>query len=489
MPKVSVAIPSHNLGFCIAETIQSVLNQTFQDFEILIEDDASTDDSVAVISAFNDPRIKFTVKTENEGANRTTNNLMRRASGEYVCALPADDVWEPEKLAKQVAYLDATPECGIVFGWPRFMDQRGAPLKYPQAGIEDIGNDTRAHWRARFQGGNCLFIATSMYRRALHDTLGYYAEELAILADLEWYIRVVKDNDLHIVQEPLARVRLRDNNANLSAPSSKTIEKSCDELDLIREKHWPIDPEKKKYLFATPFYDVKGFSPYILSMFQTVYALARHTKVEFEYNELSGDSYVWRARNLLAERFLLSDCSHMIFIDSDHAWSLEAIMRLLKADADVVGGAYPTKNAWERYSVVVYTDEKGIPETRPDGLIRAQKVPTGFMKIKRTVFERLKKAYPDNWYWEGGGDGGSPRKMYDYFGHLTLNHVKLGEDVSFCKRWEMIGGEIYVEPRCDIDHIGTKTWKGNYHNFLLRQPGGSHDPKNAVNDAVSSEAA
>lgn len=487
--KVSVCIPSHNLGFCIAETIQSVLNQTFDDFELLIEDDGSSDDSVAVIAAFNDPRIKLTVKTTNEGANRTTNNLMRRAQGEYVCALPADDVWEPEKLAKQVAYLDSNPECGIVFGHPRFMDQRGKPLKYPQAGIEDIGNDTRKHWRARFQGGNCLFIATSMYRRALHDTLGYFSEELSILADLEWYIRVVKDHDLYIVQEPLARVRLRDNGANLSAPSGETIEKSCDELDIIRDRHWPVDREKKKYLFATPFYDVKGFSPYILSMFQTVYALARHTKVEFEFNELSGDSYVWRARNLLAERFLISDATHLIFIDSDHAWSLEAIMRLIKADADVVGGAYPTKNNWEHYSVVVYTDEKGIPETRDDGLIRAQKVPTGFMKIKREVFERLKKAYPENWYWEGGGDGGSPRKMYDYFGHMTLNHIKMGEDISFCKRWEMIGGEIYVEPRCDIDHIGTKTWKGNYHKFLTKQPGGSEDPNRAVNDSMSSEAA
>lgn len=487
-PRVSICIPSYNLGYCIAETIQSVLNQTFTDFELLIEDDGSTDDSVSVISTFNDPRIRFTPKTRNEGANRTTNNQVSKARGEYICLLPADDVWEPEKLTKQVAYLDANPACGIVFGHPRFMDQRGAPIKYPQEGIENIGNDTRLHWRARLQGGNCLFIATSMYRRALHEELGLFSEELSLLADLEWYIRIVKDHDLHIIQEPLARVRLRDGGANLSAMNPKTMEVHCDELDVIRERHWPVDRAKKKYLFATPFYEVKGYAPYIVSMFQTVYALARHTKVEFEFNELSGDSYVWRARNLLAERFLLSDATHLIFIDSDEAWSLESIMRLLKADVDVVGAAYPSKNNWEHYSVVVYTDANGIPETNAEGLIRAQKVPCGFMKIKREVFETLKKKYPENWYWEGGNSG-AIRKMYDYFGHLTIDHVKQGEDISFCKRCEMAGIELWVEPRADIDHIGTKTWKGNYHKYLTRLPGGSADPKRAVNDSTSSEAA
>ena len=487
--KVSVCIPSYNLGFCIAETIESVRAQTFTDWELLIEDDGSTDDSRDVLARYAaDPRITIVLKTANEGQNKTTNNLARRATGEYVCMLPADDMWDPEKLALQVAYLDANPECGIVFGWPRFMDQRGAAIKYPQEGIETIGNDTRLHWRARFQGGNCLFIATSMYRRALHETLGYFAEELAILADLEWYIRVVKDHDLHVIQQPLARIMARDNFDNLSAGKPETMAKHCDELDVIRERHWPVDQTKKKYIFATPFYDVKGFSPYISSMFQTVYALARHTKQEFDFLELSGDSYVWRARNLLAERFLLGNGTDLIFIDSDHAWSLESVMRLIKADADVVGGAYPTKNNWEHYSVVVYTDAKGIPETRADGLIRAQKVPCGFMKINRRVFERMKKACPENWYWEGGNSG-NVRKMYDYFGHLTVDHVKLGEDISFCKRCELIGVELYVEPRCQIDHIGTKTWRGNYHEFLTRQPGGSADPQRAVNDSTSSEAA
>ncbi len=479
-PAVSVLIPSYNLAHLIGRTIESVIAQTFTDWEMIIEDDGSADHSVDLIRKYvdGDERIRLVAKHANEGQNQTTNNLVKRAAGRYVCLLPADDTIAADKLEKQVAYLDAHPECGIVFSWPRFANQHGDPIKYDSIGIEDIGNDDRLGWRKRFQQGNCLFIATSMYRRSLHAELGYFDNDLTILADLEWYVRITASHDLHVIQEPLATITMRDNLANLSSPTPATLEKTCDQQDIIRERHWPVDRSKTKYLFATPFYEMKGFSPYIRSLFQTVYALARHTQVEFEFNEISGDSYVWRARNKIADAFLRSDASHLIFIDSDHAWTLEAIMRLLKADVDVVGGAYPVKNDWEKYSVVLYTDANGIPEKNPEtGLIRAQNLPTGFMKIKREVFERLRKAYPHNWYWEDS------RKIFDYFGHLTAGHTKFGEDISFCRRWEMIGGELWVEPRCEIAHCGQKVWGGNFHEYLLRQPGGSKDP-NSLKEAA-----
>ncbi len=471
--KVTIAIPSYNLANFIGQAIESVLRQSFTDWELLIEDDGSQDGSLAVIGQYDDPRITVVSRGNNIGANGTTNNLVQRAKGEYIALLAADDVWEPTKLEKQVAYLDANPECGIVFSHPRFMLERGEPHKYQQEGIEDIKNMPRESWQERFKVGNCLFISTSLYRRSLHDELGYFSEDLSILADLEWYVRIVKNHDLHIIQEPLATVRFRDNMANLSAPKKETMIKHCDELEIVRDRHYQVKRDKPKYMFATPFYEVKGYSNYILSMFQTVYALAKKTNVDFDFIELSGDSYVWRARNLLVERFLLSDCTHLIFIDSDQGWSLESIMRLLKADKEVVGGVYPTKNNWEHYACTVFTDEKGIPEVEKEsGLIRAQKVPTGFMKIKREVFDKLRKAYPQNWYWENAGMP-NVRRVYNYFGHLTVDHVALGEDISFCNRWLTIGGELWVEPRCTISHVGTKTWIGNYHQYLLRQPGGS----------------
>ena len=490
MNKVSVLIPSYNLGHLIGRTIESVLAQTFTDFELIIEDDGSTDNSLDVIRPYlADERVALIVKAKNEGQNKTTNNLIDAAHGEYICCLPADDVIVPDKLERQVAYLDANQDCGIVFGWPKFATEAGQAIKYEVEGIEDIKNSTRVNWRRRFQSGNCLFIATSMYRRSLHDELGQFDEDLSILADLEWYVRITEKYELHVIQAPLATITIRDNFDNLSARTPAVKELAFDQLEIVRDRHWPVDRTKTKYLFATPFYEMKGYSPYIASMFQTVYALARTTKVEFDFFELSGDSYVWRARNQIVDAFMRTDATHLIFIDSDQAWSLEAIMRLLKADADVVGGAYPMKNDWEKYSVVAYgtplTDEQqamlrerglpdaglGNPERNEQGLIRAMNLPTGFMKIKREVFEKLKKAFPHNWYWQDDS------KIYDYFGHMTTEHVRYGEDISFCRRWEMIGGKLWIEPRCDISHCGQKVWSGNYENFLRRQPGGAQDPK------------
>lgn len=481
MPRVSVCVPSYNLAAVIGETIQSVLNQTFKDWELLIEDDGSTDDSVAVIRAFDDPRITLVVKAANEGQNQTTNNLVRRARGDYICCLPADDVWAADKLAKQVAYLDANHECGIVFSKPHFMDMTGNPLECDPKLFEPP-NMARAFWQKRLLVGNCLFIATSMHRRALHEEVGYFDESLHLLADLEFYLRVLQRHELYLFDERMAKIRFR-NGANLSANNPANHERQVDEIQLIREKYSGVKKvRQKKFFIATPFYELKGFSPYIKSLVDSLVGLAKFEKetgIEFEFHHVSGDSYIWRARNTLAAMFLKSDCSHLIFIDSDESWEPEGLYRLMKADAPIVGAAYPVKNAWENFGVVIDTvGEKFLPKVRSDGLIHASKVPTGFMKIAREVFERIKMNDPDNWYWEPD-EYGTNSKRYNYFGHILEDHIVYGEDISFNKRWQACGGELFVEPRLTIGHFGIKEWKGNYDHFLRSQAGGDLDPEAA----------
>lgn len=512
MPRVSVAIPSYNLGRYIAETIRGVLAQSFQDFEILIEDDFSTDDSLSVIQPFlTDPRVKLTLKNRNDGANVTTNNMLKRASGDYVALCAADDVWsDQEKLAKQVAYLDANPACGIVFGHPRFVGDDGQPVRYADESVCSQPNMSREQWRLQFRKGNRLFISTSMYRRSLHAEIGFFAPDLPVLADMEFYVRILKKHDLHVLQEPLTNVRMRFDQSNLSAPTAKNLAQHSDDLEVVIARHYrsghaeraaeraKVEAEfgklqtvphlrEAKFMIATPFYEVKGYSPYIRSLVRSVEALTI-AKIDYEFLELSGDSYVWRARNTIAKHFLESDCTHLVFIDSDEAWDLESFLRLLKADVDVVGSVYPVKNAWEHFGVTIYTNQDGTPLVNPEtGLIRGQKVPTGFMKIRREVFLKLKAHDPENWYWSP--HNGINQKIHNFFGHRLDEHVIYGEDISFCRRCEDAGIELWVEPRATIEHWGVQCWKGNYHEFLCRQPGGSQDPKRAVNDSVSSEAA
>jgi len=217
-----------------------------------------------------------------------------------------------------------------------------------------------------------------------------------------------------------------------------------------------------KVMIATPFYENKGYSPYIKSLFQTVYVLAKQSNLEFDFVEISGGSYIDNNRNMIANKFMNSDFTHLFFIDSDESWDVQGFLNILKADKDIVGAAYPVKNNWEYYGVTIHTHENGTPIVNSEGLIRAEKVPTGFMKISKKVFEQLRDANPDDWYY-----GSDQEKIYNFFGHLTIDHIRYGEDISFNIRWQQIGGEIWLEPRCSIGHHGVQSWHGNYHEYLI----------------------
>ncbi len=106
-----------------------------------------------------------------------------------------------------------------------------------------------------------------------------------------------------------------------------------------------------KIILATSFYEIKGYSPYIISILNSVKVL-EELKIKWDYYEVSGDSYVDRAKNSLVHRFLESDATHLFMIDSDLAWNTEGFARIISAGlggAEVVGGVYPNKNNWDTY--------------------------------------------------------------------------------------------------------------------------------------------
>jgi len=105
MELVSIIMPSYNCGRFIAESIRSVLAQTYENWELLIVDDCSTDDTASVVKAFADPRIRYQRNRQNEGAALTRNKALLAAKGRYIAFLDADDIWAPEKLEKQIAFM------------------------------------------------------------------------------------------------------------------------------------------------------------------------------------------------------------------------------------------------------------------------------------------------------------------------------------------------------------------------------------------------
>jgi hypothetical protein len=228
-----------------------------------------------------------------------------------------------------------------------------------------------------------------------------------------------------------------------------------------------------RLLIATPFYEMKGFSPYISSIVKTIMILMK-SGIDVDYWELSGDSYIDRARNKISNLFMRSEYTDLLFVDSDMGWDCKSLENIIRHEVDIVGAGYPCKNKWDFWGCVLNTEEGyentydaagrithvGPPKCK-DGLISARFVPTGFMKIRRQVFERLTKECPDNFYVDENGE-----KIYNFFGRIP----PLGEDSSFCKRWTDIGGELWVEPDCTISHYGFKEYKGNYAQYLRSMP-------------------
>jgi len=127
MPKISVIIPLYNAEKYVAQALGSVLGQTMGDYEVLIVDDGSSDNSVAVCRELKDPRIKIISQT-NSGAASARNRGINESIGDYIAFLDADDAWVPEKLAKQLAHLEHSPDVGISFGRSLLMDQSGVRL-------------------------------------------------------------------------------------------------------------------------------------------------------------------------------------------------------------------------------------------------------------------------------------------------------------------------------------------------------------------------
>jgi len=106
MKLVSIIMPSYNTGRYIAESIQSVLNQTHTNWELIIVDDCSTDNTDDVVSAFTDERIIYLKNEKNSGAAISRNRALREAKGDYIAFLDSDDLWHPQKLEKQIAFME-----------------------------------------------------------------------------------------------------------------------------------------------------------------------------------------------------------------------------------------------------------------------------------------------------------------------------------------------------------------------------------------------
>ncbi|MCI0337220.1 MAG: glycosyltransferase [Acidobacteria bacterium] len=204
-PKVSVIIPVYNTEEFIAGTIQSVLDQTYQNYEIIAVDDGSTDSTLQILRRL-EPQINIFTK-DNGGPASARNVAIQNSVGEYIAFLDSDDLWIESKLEEQVAYLDRHPEIGLLFGQAlMFVEENGEKKIQSKIGYTD---DPRF---CRLLLGDFIPNSTVVIRRDCVDRVGLLNESLFAAEDYEYWMRIARLFPIAGLPKPLAYYRIRDGN-------------------------------------------------------------------------------------------------------------------------------------------------------------------------------------------------------------------------------------------------------------------------------------
>ena len=222
-PKVTVILLSYNHAKYISQAVQSVLNQTFTDFELFIVDDGSSDSSQEIIKTFTDSRIKTFLYEENRGPRISVQECAKVARGKYVAMHHSDDLWTAEKLEKQVEFLDAHEEYAACFTQADFIDEDNNLQKLSDGdfykNIFDQKNRSRAEWlRYFFYNANCLCHPSLLIRRQAYFNYNLLDfSGLWQLPDFYMWIKLCFHANFYVMPEKLVHFRLSRRRENTSA--------------------------------------------------------------------------------------------------------------------------------------------------------------------------------------------------------------------------------------------------------------------------------
>jgi glycosyltransferase involved in cell wall biosynthesis len=244
-PKISVLMPSYNHGRFIEVAIRSVLAQTYTDYELIIVDDGSSDNSCEKIAGISDPRIKVKILRENVGACEAMNIALAMSKGAYIAVCNSDDEWNPKKLEIQKSFLDQNGSVSAVFSNVIWINDHGEVLgesATPYFHVFRQKNRSRWNWlRDLLENGNCLCHSSVLIRREVYEKLGNYDNRFRQLPDLYMWTKVVQQGDIFVMPDKLVAFRLHD--SNTSAPSKTSSARSINEHSVIvRETFAGITP-------------------------------------------------------------------------------------------------------------------------------------------------------------------------------------------------------------------------------------------------------
>ena len=276
-PTVSVVIPTYCRAHLLGRAIQSVLNQTYQDLEIIIVDDGSSDNTDEVVKSLKDERIRYIRHEKNKGATAARNTGIKAARGEYIAFQDSDDEWLPQKLEKQMKVFETvSPKVGVVYtGFVRIENDKKEYIPYS--------------WVAQKEGdihkellkGSFITTPSIVVRKECFKKAGMFDEHLPRLQDWELVLRLSKYYDFKFIEEPLLTSPFTSD--SLSASEKARIKA----LKLILSKHLDDFMEDKE------------------SLSRYYFGIGIHLCLNHEIAE--GESYIAKAFKINPDRQLLSE--------------------------------------------------------------------------------------------------------------------------------------------------------------------------------------
>jgi len=287
----------------------------------------------------------------------------------------------------------------------------------------------------------------------------------------------------------------------------------------IQTRQVKIDLNKlreSKFFIATPCYGGALTEPYFRSTIKLMTWFNGH-KVPLAFGTIANESLVTRARNVLLAYFLNSDYTHLMFIDADIEFQVDDILKLWLHDKDVVVGAYPKKGVnWShiKESVILdpskeltpnqigalgsdyainfkFSDRENKQVKVENGLIELHDAGTGFMMIKRKAIDSIIEHYPEIKYVNDVQMGGVDLKdkFYALFDTMIdpIDRRYLSEDYTFCRRWQEMKGQIWLDPSISLNHYGSFCFQGNPEMIISFDDPGTTSTKSVTVDEKKEE--
>lgn len=281
MPLVSVIIPAYNSEDTVLATVESVLNQTFRDLELIVIDDGATDGTVAALSEVTDPRMTI-YSFENGGLPTARNRGIEKASGDFLSFIDADDLWTPDKLEKQLKALEENPTAGGAYSWTLIMDAAGENF-YP-GNCEAFEGDVYPQLLlSNFIGSG----SNMLIRREAIASVGGFDVTLDSHEDWDYYLRLAQEWEFAVVNEPQILYRKSANSLSSRLPilekyifilHNRVFGEISPELE-----HLEAHSKAKKYEFLTQIAltNVSSWSNCLYAMRSLTKAIAHYPAILF----------------------------------------------------------------------------------------------------------------------------------------------------------------------------------------------------------------